>query len=84
VDLVQMTVFMTDVRYGERLWQVRDVLGDNAKIEIQGYAVIGSKSLPCSTVPEPGRSPAAECGALLPPRTPIRFETASARQRALR
>ena len=59
-DLVQMTVFGTDVRYGERLWQVRkDVFGDNfpgsamvtitalanpdAKIEIQGYAVIGSK-----------------------------------------
>ena len=59
-DLVQMTVFVTDVRYGERLWQVRkEVFGDdfpgsamvtitalanpNAKIEIQGYAVIGSK-----------------------------------------
>ena len=59
-DLVQMTVFVTDVRYGERLWQVRkDVFGDDfpgsamvtitalanpdAKIEIQGYAVIGSK-----------------------------------------
>jgi 2-iminobutanoate/2-iminopropanoate deaminase len=60
VDLVQMTVFVTDVRYGERLWQVRkEVFGDDfpgsamvtitalanpdAKIEIQGYAVIGSK-----------------------------------------
>jgi 2-iminobutanoate/2-iminopropanoate deaminase len=58
-DLVQMTVFVTDVRYGERLWQVRkEVFGDDfpgsamvtitalanpdAKIEIQGYAVIGS------------------------------------------
>jgi 2-iminobutanoate/2-iminopropanoate deaminase len=49
-----MTVFVTDVRDGERLWQVRkDVLGDNGtitalanpypKLEIQGYAVIGSK-----------------------------------------
>jgi 2-iminobutanoate/2-iminopropanoate deaminase len=59
-DLVQMTVFVTDVRYGERLWQIRkEIFGDNfpgsamvtitalanpdAKIEIQGYAVIGSK-----------------------------------------
>jgi enamine deaminase RidA (YjgF/YER057c/UK114 family) len=59
-DLVQMTVFVTDVRYGERLWQVRkEVFGDDfpgsamvtitalanpdAKIEIQGYAVIGGK-----------------------------------------
>jgi 2-iminobutanoate/2-iminopropanoate deaminase len=59
-DLVQMTVFVTDVRYGERLWQVRKEVFDNdfpgsamvtitalanpdAKIEIQGYAVIGSK-----------------------------------------
>jgi 2-iminobutanoate/2-iminopropanoate deaminase len=59
-DLVQMTVFVTDVRYGERLWQVRkQVFGDDfpgsamvtitalanpdAKIEIQGYAVIGGK-----------------------------------------
>jgi 2-iminobutanoate/2-iminopropanoate deaminase len=59
-DLVQMTVFVTDVRHGERLWQVRrEIFGDNfpgsamvtitalanpdAKIEIQGYAVIGSK-----------------------------------------
>ena len=55
-----MTVFVTDVRYGERLWQVRrEVFGDDfpssanvtitalanpdAKIEIQGYAVIGGK-----------------------------------------
>ncbi len=59
-DLVQMTVFVTDVRYGERLWQVRkEVFGDDfpgsamvtitalanpdAMIEIQGYAVIGSR-----------------------------------------
>jgi len=59
-DMVQMTVFVTDVRYGERLWQVRkEIFGDNfpgsamvtvtalanpdAKIEIQGYAVIESK-----------------------------------------
>jgi 2-iminobutanoate/2-iminopropanoate deaminase len=59
-DLVQMTVFVTDVRYGERLWQVRkEIFGDNfpgsamvtitalanpdAKIEIQGYAVVGSE-----------------------------------------
>ena len=59
-DLVQMTVFVTDVRYGERLWQVRkELFGDDfpgsamvtitalanpdAKIEIQGYEVIGSK-----------------------------------------
>ena len=59
-DLVQMTVFVTDVWYGERLWQIRkEIFGDNfpgsamvtitalanpdAKIEIQGYAVIGSK-----------------------------------------
>ena len=59
-DMVQMTVFVTDVRYGERLWQVRkEIFGDNfpgsamvtvtalanpdAKIEIQGCAVIGSK-----------------------------------------
>ena len=59
-DLVQMTVFVTDDRYGERLWQIRkEIFGDNfpgsamvtitalanpdAKIEIQGYAVIGSK-----------------------------------------
>jgi 2-iminobutanoate/2-iminopropanoate deaminase len=59
-DLVQMTVFVTDVRYGERLWQIRkEIFGDDfpgsamvtitalanpdAKIEIRGYAVIGSK-----------------------------------------
>jgi enamine deaminase RidA (YjgF/YER057c/UK114 family) len=59
-DLVQMTVFITDVRYGDRLTQLRrEILGDNfpgsalitvtalavpeAKVEIQGYAVIGSK-----------------------------------------
>jgi enamine deaminase RidA (YjgF/YER057c/UK114 family) len=29
-DLVQMTVFVTDVRYGERLWQIRkEIFGDN-------------------------------------------------------
>ncbi|HEY6257677.1 MAG TPA: RidA family protein [Xanthobacteraceae bacterium] len=59
-DMVQMTVFITDVRYGDRLTQIRrEVFGDNfpgsalitvtalanpeAKIEIQGYAVVGSK-----------------------------------------
>jgi 2-iminobutanoate/2-iminopropanoate deaminase len=59
-DMVQMTVFITDVRYGDRVTQIRrEVLGDNfpgsalititglaspdAKIEIQGYAVIGGK-----------------------------------------
>jgi enamine deaminase RidA (YjgF/YER057c/UK114 family) len=59
-DMVQMTVFITDVRYGDRLTQIRrEILGDNfpgsalititalavpdAKIEIQGYAVIGGK-----------------------------------------
>jgi 2-iminobutanoate/2-iminopropanoate deaminase len=59
-DMVQMTVFITDVRYGDRLTQIRrEVFGDNfpgsalititalanpdAKVEIQGYAVIGSK-----------------------------------------
>jgi 2-iminobutanoate/2-iminopropanoate deaminase len=59
-DMVQMTVFITDVRYGDRLTQVRrEIFGDNfpgsalitisglanpdAKIEIQGFAVIGSK-----------------------------------------
>jgi enamine deaminase RidA (YjgF/YER057c/UK114 family) len=57
-DMVQMTVFITDVRYGDRLTQIRrEVFGDNfpgsalititalavpeAKIEIQGYAVVG-------------------------------------------
>jgi 2-iminobutanoate/2-iminopropanoate deaminase len=59
-DMVQMTVFITDVRNGDRLTQIRrEVFGDNfpgsalititalavpdAKIEIQGYAVIGGK-----------------------------------------
>ena len=59
-DMVQMTVFITDVRYGNRLTEIRrEVFGDNfpgsalititalavpdAKIEIQGYAVIGGK-----------------------------------------
>src|SRR4051794_28464530 len=59
-DMVQMTVFITDVRYGDRLTQIRrEIFGDNfpgsalititglanpdAKIEIQGMAVIGSK-----------------------------------------
>lgn len=59
-DMVQMTVFITDVRNGDRFTQIRrEVMGDDfpgsamitimalaspdAKIEIQGYAVIGSK-----------------------------------------
>jgi 2-iminobutanoate/2-iminopropanoate deaminase len=59
-DMVQMTVFITDVRYGDRVTQIRrEVFGDNfpgsalititalavpeAKLEIQGYAVIGGK-----------------------------------------
>jgi 2-iminobutanoate/2-iminopropanoate deaminase len=59
-DMVQMTVFITDVRYGDRLTQIRrELFGDNfpgsalititalanpdAKVEIQGYAVIGDK-----------------------------------------
>ena len=59
-DMVQMTVFITDVRYGDRLTEIRrEIFGDNfpgsalititalanpdAKIEIQGYAVIGSE-----------------------------------------
>jgi 2-iminobutanoate/2-iminopropanoate deaminase len=59
-DMVQMTVFITDVRNGDRFTEIRrEVLGDNfpgsalitvtalalpeAKIEIQGYAVVGSK-----------------------------------------
>lgn len=59
-DMVQMTVFITDVRYGDRFVKIRhDILGDNfpgsalititalavpeAKIEIQGYAVIGGR-----------------------------------------
>ena len=58
--VVQMTVFITDVRYGDRLTQIRrEVFEDNfpgsalititalavpdAKIEIQGYAVVGGK-----------------------------------------
>ncbi|MBI4887496.1 MAG: RidA family protein [Acidobacteria bacterium] len=59
-DMVQMTVFITDVRNGDRFTEIRrEILGDDfpgsalititalavpeAKIEIQGYAVIGSK-----------------------------------------
>jgi 2-iminobutanoate/2-iminopropanoate deaminase len=59
-DMVQMTVFITDVRYGDRLTEIRrEIFRDkfpgsalititalanpDAKIEIQGYAVIGSK-----------------------------------------
>jgi 2-iminobutanoate/2-iminopropanoate deaminase len=59
-DMVQMTVFITDVRNGDRLTEIRrEIFGDNfpgsalitvtaladpnAKLEIQGYAVIGSK-----------------------------------------
>ena len=59
-DMVQMTVFITDVRNGRRFTELRrEILGDNfpgsalvtvtalqspdAKIEIQGYAVVGSK-----------------------------------------
>jgi enamine deaminase RidA (YjgF/YER057c/UK114 family) len=59
-DMVQMTVFITDVRHGDRLTEIRrEIFGDNfpgsalitvtalanpdAKIEIQGYAVIGSR-----------------------------------------
>ncbi|HEY2530208.1 MAG TPA: RidA family protein, partial [Xanthobacteraceae bacterium] len=59
-DLVEMTVFVTDVSDGDRLTQIRrEVVGDNfpgsalvaitavavpdAKIEIQGHAVIGGK-----------------------------------------
>jgi 2-iminobutanoate/2-iminopropanoate deaminase len=59
-DMVQMTVFITDVRNGDRLTQIRkEIFGDNfpgsalitisalavpdAKIEIQGVAVIGGK-----------------------------------------
>src|SRR5215813_8589191 len=59
-NMVQMTVFITDVRYGDRLTEIRrEIFGDNfpgsalitvtalaipeAKVEIQGYAVIGSK-----------------------------------------
>jgi 2-iminobutanoate/2-iminopropanoate deaminase len=56
-DMVQMTVFITDIRHGDRLTQIRrEIFGDDfpgsaligiaalanpdAKIEIQGYAVI--------------------------------------------
>ena len=59
-DLVQMTVFITDVRNGDQFTQIRrEVFGGDfpgsalititalaspdAKIEIQGYAVIGAK-----------------------------------------
>jgi 2-iminobutanoate/2-iminopropanoate deaminase len=59
-DMVQMTVFITDVRYGDRLTQIRrEIFGDNfpgsalititalanpdAKVEIQGFAVIGGR-----------------------------------------
>lgn len=59
-DMVQMTVFITDVRLGDRLTEIRrELLGDNfpgsalitvtalanpdAKVEIQGYAVIGDR-----------------------------------------
>ncbi len=59
-DMVQMTVFITDVRNGDKFVKLRhDILKDNfpgsamitisalaspeAKIEIQGYAVIGGR-----------------------------------------
>ena len=59
-DMVQMTVFITDVRNGTRLTEIRkEIFGDsfagsalitisaladpNAKIEIQGFAVLGGK-----------------------------------------
>ena len=59
-DMVQMTVFITDVRNGDRLTEIRrEIFGDDfpgsalititalavpdAKVEIQGYAVIGSR-----------------------------------------
>ena len=59
-DMVQMTVFITDVRNGDRLTELRrEILRDNfpgsalitvtalavpeAKVEIQGYAVIGGR-----------------------------------------
>jgi 2-iminobutanoate/2-iminopropanoate deaminase len=59
-DMVQMTVFITDVRYGDRLTQIRrEIFGDNfpgsalititalanpdAKVEIQGFAVVGGR-----------------------------------------
>jgi len=59
-DMVQMTVFITDVRLGDRLTEIRrEIFGDNfpgsalitvvglanpdAKIEIQGFAVVGDR-----------------------------------------
>ena len=59
-DMVQMTVFITDVRNGTRLTEIRkEIFGDNfagsalitisalaspdAKIEIQGFAVVGDE-----------------------------------------
>lgn len=59
-DMVQMTVFITDVRLGDRLTEIRrEIFGDNfpgsalitvtalanpdAKVEIQGFAVLGSR-----------------------------------------
>ena len=59
-DMVQMTVFITDVRLGDRLTEIRrEIFGDNfpgsalitvtglanpdAKVEIQGFAVIGDR-----------------------------------------
>jgi 2-iminobutanoate/2-iminopropanoate deaminase len=59
-DMVQMTVFITDIRYADRLTQIRkEIFGDNfpgsalvaitalanpdAKIEIHGFAVLGSR-----------------------------------------
>jgi 2-iminobutanoate/2-iminopropanoate deaminase len=59
-DMVQMTVFITDIRHADRLTQIRkEIFGDDfpgsalvaitalanpdAKIEIQGFAVLGSK-----------------------------------------
>jgi enamine deaminase RidA (YjgF/YER057c/UK114 family) len=59
-DMVQMTVFITDVRLGDRLTEIRrEIFGDNfpgsalitvtalanpdAKVEIQGYAVVGGR-----------------------------------------
>jgi 2-iminobutanoate/2-iminopropanoate deaminase len=59
-DMVQMTVFITDIRYADRLTQIRkEIFGEDfpgsalvaitalanpdAKIEIQGFAVIGSR-----------------------------------------
>ena len=45
-DLVQMTVFVTDVRYGERLWQIRkEIFGDNfpgSAITFQGVGPFAS------------------------------------------